>query len=164
MDKKEIFRLVTFAVIGLLLLVGCSKPNDQSGFGQTSSGAKDTSIAALIATPERYSGKMIRITGVMILELEGNAIYVSKSDAGKHVFKNSIWLELDHSKLGIPENEPSDPEQLKQAISKAKRLKGMSGKYVILEGIFDKDSRGHLGLFSGTVNVTRIEQPKVDRN
>lgn len=140
-----------------LLLTSCSKHADgQSDFGQTTNGAEDVSIVNLIATPERYDEKVVRIDGVMILEFEGDAIYMTKADAENHVFKNAISLVLDYPKFGIPEKEPSDPEQLKQAISKAKMLKEMSGKYVLIEGIFDKDSRGHLGLFSGSIKVTRI--------
>lgn len=153
---KRIFRFHLVTAWILFLLTSCTNNTDRSDFGQVTNGAEDVSIVNLIATPERYDGKVVRVDGVVILEFEGNAIYMTKADAENHISKNSIWLDLDYSKFGIPEKEPSDPEQLKQAVSKAKRLKNMSGKYALIEGVFDKNSRGHLGLCSGSIKVTRI--------
>ncbi len=156
MHINYILRFRQIAVGILFFLTSCSHHADQSDFGQVNNAAEDVSIINLIATPERYSGKVVRVDGVLVLQFEGDAIYISKADAENSVSKNSISLQIDYSKLGIPEKEPSDPEQRKQMLSKAKSLKGMIGKSVLIEGFFDKNSRGHLGLSSGSINVTRV--------
>ncbi|WP_459815311.1 hypothetical protein [Geotalea toluenoxydans] len=144
------------AMVILLLVTSCSSNTDRSDFGQLTDGAKEVSIVSLIATPERYDGKVVRVYGVLVLEFEGDAIYITKADAENHIFKNSISLQIDYAKLGIPEKEPSDPEQRRQMVAKAKSLKSLTKKYVLIEGVFDKNTRGHLGLSSGSINVTRI--------
>lgn len=154
-NSRTRFKIISAAVI-LLLFAACSHNADQHDFGQVNNGAEDVSIVNLIATPERYSGKVIRVDGVMVLQFEGDAIYLSKADAENHVFKNSISLQVDYPKLGIPEKEPSELEQRKQMLAKANSLKNMIGKYVLIEGVFDKNVRGHLGLSSGSISVTRI--------
>lgn len=139
-----------------LILASCGSYSNQSSFGEINNSAFDVSVINLIATPEQYSGKIIRVSGVMILEYEGDAIYLSKADADHHVTKNGLSLQIDYAKLGFPDKKPSDSEQLELVLSKSKALKNMIGKYVFIEGIFDKDIRGHGGLMSGSINVTRI--------
>ncbi|RII28371.1 MAG: hypothetical protein CXR31_00295 [Geobacter sp.] len=92
----------------------------------------------------------------MALEFEGDAIYLSASDAERHITKNGIWVDVNYPKLGIPETKPSDPEQLKKVMVKVKSLESMNGKYVVIEGVFDMNSHGHLGLYSGSLNVERM--------
>ena len=156
MYLKRILRLHVVVIGIVTLLISCRNKSSQCDFGKVSNGAENVSIVNIIATPARYDGKVVRANGVLTLEFEGNAIYITKADAENHVSKNSIWLDLDYSTLGIPENKPSDPEELKRATAIARKLKNLSGKYVLIEGIFDKNSNGHLGLFSGSIKVTRI--------
>lgn len=161
--NKLTFKIQIITAIIVFSLTSCTNSNDQLDFGQAAKEIEDISIINLIATPERFSGKTVRVTGVIVLEFEGNALYLSAADAERNVFKNAVWLELNYSKFGIPEKKPSDPEQLKQAKRIAKSLENMDGKYVLIEGIFDNNSSGHLGLFSGEINVTRIARFSVKK-
>lgn len=155
-------KLYLYLIITLLALfiTSCNKSDNKVNTGNVSGGAEDTSIPNLIATPERFAGKLVRVTGVMVLEFEGDAIYISATDAKKRITKNGIWLRIDYAKLGIPETKPSNPEQLKKAEYQLKTLKDMNGKYVIIEGVFDSNSHGHLGLYSGSLNVTQMPNPR----
>lgn len=118
----------------------------------------DVPIVQLIADPARWHGKIIRVTGVMKLEFEGDAIYLSPSDADKHVTKNAIALDIDYARFGIPEELPKDTKQKEEAMKAANALKDLSGKYVVLEGPFNAYSQGHLGAFSASMKVTRIKK------
>ena len=101
---------------------------------------EDVTMIQLIATPERYHGKLVRVVGVGNLEFEGNAIYLSKDDISYQVY-NAVWLDFDNN----------------TTLSYAEAKKH-NGKYVIVEGIFDKDHSGHMGLFHGAItNITRYE-------
>ena len=94
------------------------------------------SLIRVIQVPEKYHGKKIRVIGFGAVEFEHKALYVSAADRRNALTKNGIWLD-------VPINEGT---------------KKLNGKYLLAEGIFDKDNKGHLKMFSGCLSyVTRIE-------
>lgn len=96
------------------------------------------SIVRLIVTPEKYHDKQIQIHGYLNLEFEGDAIYLHKEDRDRALTRNGFWVSFSN-KL-----DPSEIQRLNQS-------------YVLIEGTFDMNSRGHMGLFGGEVkNITRI--------
>jgi hypothetical protein len=97
----------------------------------------DVSIIQLISTPERYDQKLVRVSGFLWLEFEGNALYLHKEDKEHMLFKNGLWINVEGDQSDIAH--------------------GLSGEYVIVEAMFDAKSKGHLGLWSGTLKrVKRI--------
>jgi uncharacterized membrane protein YcgQ (UPF0703/DUF1980 family) len=120
----------------ILLLVFCSP----AVFAQndTISGPKKikekpkseyVSIISLIANPEKYYGKRVSVTGYMITEFEGTAIYLSREDFDNRIYKNSIFL----------------------LIGKGSDYQYYNKEYVTLDGTFIQGN-GHMGLFSGMLN------------
>ena len=98
------------------------------------------SIIQLIATPEKYDGMLVRVTGVGNLEFEGNAIYLNKEDLAYRTH-NAVWLDFQ-SNTTVSYEEAKD----------------FNGKYVIVEGVFDKNNTGHMGDFHGAItDITRYE-------
>jgi hypothetical protein len=98
----------------------------------------DVSLVSLIASPDQYHGKLVRVVGYCWLQFEGNALYLSEADAKHHVTRNSLALEL-----GDPLTE------------KEWRL---SGHYALLEGTFNATKRGHMWLRSGALqDVSRAD-------
>ncbi len=98
----------------------------------------DVSMVQLIATPEKYDGKFVRVIGVGNLEFEGDCISLSKEDL-KYGVGNSIWIELDGT---ISYDEAAQ----------------YNGEYVIVEGVFDKDDCGHMDMFRGSIkNISRYD-------
>ena len=94
------------------------------------------SIISLIANPDRYDGKKVLIRGFVVIEFEGDAIYLSETDYRQMLSKNAIAIDTG---------------------TRLADLKKMSGRYITLEGVFNASNLGHLGLFSGTIiNITRI--------
>lgn len=102
---------------------------------------KDISIVRLIATPEKYRKKPVRISGYMQVERENIAVYLSKEDAAHLFGKNAIWVDLDYDamiKAGVNPNL-------------------FHCKYVHVEGIFSHREDDELGNNSGTIqSVWRI--------
>lgn len=99
------------------------------------------SLINLIATPEKYHGKWIQAKGVANFEFEGNALFFSKADF-KFVTKNALWLSPNITALKVDESTLA---------------KELNGQQVLVEGIFDMNDHGHMGLFSGAIqNVSRI--------
>ena len=79
----------------------------------------DCSIINLIATPEKYNFKKIRVIGFAIIEFEEQTLYLSENDAKYKIIKNGIWLDF------------------KDAVIEKKSLKMANGRYVIVKGVFD---------------------------
>ena len=84
--------------------------------------AEDVSIIELIATPEKYDGKFVRVIGVGHIQTAPNdyldSLYLSKEDYEIHT-GNAIRLEI--SPRAMPREEACI----------------YNGKYVIVEGFFE---------------------------
>lgn len=101
------------------------------------------SIIELIARPEVYDGKRVRLIGFANLEFEGNSLYLGREDYLQMISRNGLWLDVGDS----------------VAKQFAKELPG----YVIVEGEFSSSDRGHFGMWSGAIkNVSRF-QPNSSR-
>lgn len=99
---------------------------------------RDVSMIQLIANPEQYDGSPIRVIAFLNLEFEGTALYLHREDYEKSLASNAIWISLTD-----------------QQVNSSKKL---SRGYVLVEGVFRAKDRGHLGMFSGSVErVTRIQ-------
>jgi hypothetical protein len=95
------------------------------------------SLIRLIQSPDEYNLKQVRVIGFAKLEFEAKALYVTKEDYDNAITKNAIWLDVD----------------LTEGVRK------LNKKYVLVEGVFDKDKLGHLRMYSGTIKaVRRIEE------
>ena len=100
------------------------------------------SLINLIASPNDYHGKKVRVIGVSIIEFEGDSLYLSREQVLNGVTKNAVWITPNYEVLGTTE----------------KKLAENNGGYSLVEGIFNKDNHGHMGLFSGSIdNITRFQ-------
>jgi hypothetical protein len=106
----------------------------------------NVSLVKLIATPEKYDGKRIQVIGFLHLEFEGNAIYLHQEDYKHSLSANSFWVSFS-SKLSTKKN-----------------MKKFSNRYVVIIGTFKANEKGHMGLFSGTLdNIVRLELWDLER-
>jgi len=98
----------------------------------------DVSLIQLIANPSTWHDRPVRVIGFLRVEFEGNALYLHEEDLKRHISKNAIWVGL--------------------TLGQMSKYSARSGHYVIMEGVFDATSNGHMGLFSGTLKqVTRCD-------
>jgi len=97
----------------------------------------NVSMIQLIAAPEKYQGKRVRLLAFLRIEFEGNAVYLHKEDYEQAIYSNGLWIDL-------PKGTSSG--------------RGLTNQYVLVEGVFDGTRHGHLGLWSGTItDVTTLE-------
>jgi hypothetical protein len=97
--------------------------------------AVSVSLVTLIANPQQYEGKVVRVIGFVQLEFEGNAIYLHEEDFRRAITENGLWLDVPTGFRGWS-----------------------AGSYAIVEGTFTGRQHGHMGLFSGEIqHVTRLE-------
>ena len=106
--------------------------------GVTVQNIKDVSMIQLIANPEKYDGKHIRVIGYTIVGFEINTIYPSSLDAEHTVLTNGLFLSLDKEEMS------------KYSIN--------NKKYSIIEGYFNGKKRGRGNIRQGTIEkITRFE-------
>jgi len=109
---------------------------------------EDVSLITLIANPRQFDGHKVRIIGYLNLEFEGNCIYLRKEDYDQAISKNGLWVDIDRSSEQLPDE--------KQCVK----------KYVLMEGTFDANNLGHMGMNSGAIrHIRRLEvwEPMVDK-
>lgn len=111
-------------VIPLLLSVA------SSGYAASSPQSEQASLIQLLATPERYDGKLVNVTGFVNIEFEGTAIWLHKDGFDNSIYANSLWVEV---------SECND-----------NRGRPMSG-YASLMGRFSTQRKGHMGLWPGQI-------------
>ena len=118
-----------YIVIALLALVGPLRADEPL----------DVSMIQLIATPEKFHGKFVRIIGYLRLEFEGNGLYLHREDYLAAINKNGIWFDV--------------------TLETMKNPKKFTDRYVLVEGTFSARSYGHLGLWSGTISEVKRVLP-----
>jgi hypothetical protein len=96
------------------------------------------SLIQLIANPGSFDGKRVMLTGYVVLEADNKAVYLHESDAKYGIARNAVWLE-------VPLGGDSQRVRFHQ-------------RYILVEGTFNAQRRGHLGRFSGTIeHIGRFE-------
>ncbi|WP_431260871.1 hypothetical protein ACQ86G_12630 [Roseateles chitinivorans] len=130
-----ILRIALFALMAVAAAIGLFlMPKQQP---------PSASLIQLIATPWGFDGRRVQIIGFVRLEFEGDAIYLHRDDEAAGIQKNGLWLEVE----GLSAQERRE----------------FDGRYVLVEGTFSMQDRGHFGLWSGAIrDITRM-LPKGDR-
>jgi hypothetical protein len=105
-------------------------PDEYCAYGARPCPLYQPSLIYLLANPQEFEGRRVRVVGFMHLEFEGTAIYVRRDDYESSLTRNGFWLSFRDSTVNRT---------------------GLNTVYVILEGTFTGKSGGHLGLWSGTI-------------
>ncbi len=96
-------------------------------------------LARLLARPEDYDGRRVQVMGFAHFEFEGNGIYLHRDDAEHWLTFSGLWL--DGPNRGVANAD------------------SLSDHYVLIEGTFDAQNRGHFGMWAGAiVNVTHARR------
>ncbi|GHS96382.1 hypothetical protein FACS189421_01380 [Bacteroidia bacterium] len=134
---KQFFIIAVFLTFSVQVF---SQANSNQPLPNIGSGPWDygiygnTSLIQLIATPEKYDGKMIQIIGYLHLEFEGNAIYLHKEDFENSITENGFWVNFS------------------EKVTQRANIMDYSDRYVIIIGTFKMNDKGHLDLFGGTID------------
>jgi hypothetical protein len=91
-------------------------------------------LVQLIATPERFHGRSVMVVGFLRLGFEGDSLYLHEEDAKYHT-SNSLCVAF------TPENR--------------KKFEGLSGRYVLIDAIFDATLHGHMSVSVATLRDVR---------
>jgi hypothetical protein len=116
-----------------LTLVFLSFLSCKSAYPQEKNETLDVSIIQLIANPQDFENKKIRIKGYLSFQHEGNAIYLHKEDYENVISQNAIYLYIKEN--DFVENLIEKP------------YKG----YMSIVGIFTNKDKGHRSSFVGAI-------------
>ena len=92
------------------------------------------SLINVIANPEKYDGKCVRLTGVLRVEFEGNALFLNQESYKNDIYVNAVTLTFH--------------KHIKDFFGDISEL---NGKYLSIEGIFTNEdinqngATGYLG-------------------
>jgi hypothetical protein len=98
----------------------------------------NVTLVQLIATPEKFDGRLIRVIGFLRLEFEGDVLYLHREDYENAILGDGIWVD-------------TTPAIMKQRAT-------LNMNYVLLEGVFSSGDRGHMGMWSGAIKQIRRAQ------
>jgi hypothetical protein len=103
------------------------------------------SLADLIATPERYDGRLVFVTGYVSVEFENHSLCPNKD----LLSEDCIWISLYHAPVdGSGESRAKESERF---YARLERFKPFHGQKISIRGIFNSRNTGHFGLFSGAI-------------
>lgn len=112
--------------------------------------AANVSIYQLLSSPERFQGRFITVSGYYRFGQELSALFASKDDADYFIGKNSLWINLTGS-------EDLRPDLSKKSALRNQSIRDLDGRYITIEGIFDKNACGHMSMSAGQIKkVTRV--------
>jgi predicted RNA-binding protein YlqC (UPF0109 family) len=99
------------------------------------------SLISLIANPEKYHNRHVRVIGYLNLQFEGNGLYFHKEDYDKFISKNGLWVSISRDSTLLT------------------NVKQCNNNYVLIEATFDSNNTGHMGMWSGALtDIKRIEK------
>ncbi len=117
----------TFVLGFLVLAFGASAHSGE---------APHVSLIQLIANPQQFDGKPIRVLAYLHLEYEGDALYLHREDFDKKLWTNAVSISLEDAQL--------------------RHAKKLSGGFVVVEGVYSAKDRGHFGMFSGSIGQVSV--------
>lgn len=96
------------------------------------------SLVRLMATPERFDGKVVIVFGWVRIALEEEALYLSRESMILSRGPDAIWLRFTEKFL------------------KTTNPKVLDGYYMMLKGTFHKDWNGHMHMCAGGIAVEEV--------
>jgi hypothetical protein len=94
----------------------------------------DGQFENLLKTPDDYHGKEITITGIIHERFEDNAIYLARNSSRD----KAVWIEYS------------------EVFMLLNTFEGLDGQRIKVKGEFDRNGKGHLGQYAGTLKEAII--------
>ena len=136
------FLKINIQKIFLTFILISSISQNSFAFGNIQVEAQPVSMIQLIAAPQKYHNKLIRVIGVSHIGFESNSIWLNKEHYRNNVIYNSLWIKPNYTILKTT----------------AKKLQKMNGNYVLIEGYFNQNNKGHFGMYIGTIEeISRFD-------
>src|SRR4051812_30757429 len=106
-------RRIAGVLVAVMMVAGCNRAEPDRGHSIANAARLQCAVVAsendttcpmfapslieLIARPELYDGKRVRVAGFADLEFEGNSLYLSREDYVQMLTRNGVWLDASDS-------------------------------------------------------------------
>jgi hypothetical protein len=129
-------KLIGLSIFLLMIVVfGCAGRHEKSEKSEVMESLPDEKVderfKAILRHPEKFDSVVVELTGIFRYEFENVAIYLTNKDSDSLISSNAFWVNSDSLSV----------EDLRLA----------NRKRVHLKGRFNKDDRGHMNYYSGTI-------------
>lgn len=144
-------------ILLIVLALGCRdagipQPIKTVEFGVSADGMAITSMVAALADPDRFTGKPMRLHGVLHLEFEGDQLCLDRDSHANYVQGNCVRLSFHDARL------PPYYEELRR----------WNGHYAVVAGRFEAlpltDMNRYPGRLDGVSNVMVIQSARDTSN
>lgn len=105
-----------YILLLLLVIFGCDATGSEASTPLSCTSLRDVSVIAVIARPETYEGRCIRVKGVLFLDDRSGRLFLNKESLSNHVLSNSIMIVIDSASI--------------------EKMQELDGLYVSMVGIF----------------------------
>ena len=93
------------------------------------------SMVQLLANPESFNERRVAVGGFLSFEHEGSALYLHADDFEHQLRKNALWVFIPKSQAN---------------------RECFDRKYVVVIGTVKSKSFGHMGAYSGSIEIERL--------
>ncbi|MFZ6746946.1 hypothetical protein ACO0LC_27275 [Undibacterium sp. JH2W] len=132
LPSRHVLRTGLMAIVTLFATAAAAKPLER---------AIDLSLINLVATPERYHGKLVNVTGYIFVGMEHMSICPYQVEVSS---KDCLWINIDSG----PYASHADRERISKKMAV---LEKFYGKTATIIARFNKKDQGHFGLWSGAL-------------
>jgi hypothetical protein len=140
MASRVTILLLGVCLVGALTVWASAQPAERPAPGAAADNPLAVSLIQLIANPDTFDGKYVRVWGYVRIEHEGSSIYLHRDDCDQMLTKNGLWLAVS------------------DVAAEGSKEAAVNNKYALAEGRFDARKHGHRGLWSGSLEqVSRLE-------
>lgn len=94
----------------------------------------DSQFKMILNSPDKFHNQEIEITGVFHEQFEDHAIYLSRTSDKKE----ALWVDFS------------------EIFTLLNSFSGLDGQIVTITGRFDKNDKGHLGQYQGSLKEAKL--------
>jgi hypothetical protein len=143
----ETMRAILFGCL-LIFIVSCSRESESNASAEGGAAVtgifsseaclpsaptyETVSIAELIASPDKFDGRSIVVTGYYYSGFELSALYPGRRNPENSETDDGLWI------YGLSP------------------FLDLNGRHVVVSGVFDGKNKGHLGQWSGSICVSKV--------
>jgi hypothetical protein len=129
--------VVTWCACMALGVIGTGSPLWPGSTDNDSGIVAPVSLVQLIAAPEKFEGRRVRVQGFCRFVFEEQSLYLHREDSDTFNAANAVWLATKE------------------------RHENLNDTFVRVEGTFTTKDKGHLGVWPGAlVRITRLERAR----
>lgn len=158
-NSLQIFRIIFTSLIfaHIVVVQSCSNNKIHSIYtSEVNQTSESIDMEQLLKNPDAYKNKIIETIGVYQTGFEESAIYVNNSNIKRKETKQALWITFNNNYYPLIDSKTGV-----NLLDSYQTIEKINGRKIKIKGRFNPTSKGHLGMFFGSVeNVFYVEVMK----